>query len=314
MSLEAAIALVNAAPADPAPAPSTPTPSEPAPAPTEAPPSATPTTETPAAPAAPVDETAELMAKLEARKAERAAKQQPSEAAELRAKLAALEAKLSQQPAPATPDLATLVRQHGAVEALRMSGLDPLEFFEQFKVQARDPDAVRRTAAQRAEAERLAKLEEKIESIGKTDEQRRAEAQAQADRDAWTRYVGMVATPESGTPLLAKLPPEERVEQTQKTIAWLERNGHDLDAIDDLSLAKITESRMRQLRDLLAGTDPSVTATRVPAVTDGAEKTSPNASTTTLSNDLASQSTGRTAPLSEKERFKLAVQEVERGS
>lgn len=313
-NLQAAIDVVNAANAEPggstdAPATETTTTEAPAtPAATEAAP------KTEAAPA--VDETADLMAKLEARKAERVAKKQQggSEVAELRAQLAALESKLSQAPAP-TQDFAALVREHGHVEAVRRMGFDPLEFFDGFKNHARDPAAIKRQAEARAEAERLAKLEEKVEGIGKTREQQIAEAQVEADRQAWRNYVGMVDKAETGTPLLAKLPPEERIEETQRAISWLQRNDYDLDAIDDLGLAKITEQRLRKRQDLLAGTDASANATRTPAATDGAPKTtSPNTSATTLSNDLASQSTGRTVPMTEAQRLRAAIEVMEKMS
>lgn len=321
-NLQAAIDVVNAgmaaeAAAAPAPAP-TPEPStESAPASTDAPaaPDAAAPAPTPAAAPVVADETAELIAKLDARKAERSAKQTPDATARLEAKIAELEARLAQTPpAPSHPDFAALVRQHGEVEALRLVGIEPLEHFERFKVIAKDKEAFARRQAQQAEADRIAKLEEAQAKLGKTWEEQQA-ARAQAEEQAmWANYMRMTEAPESGTPLLAKLPPSERYERTQRKIASLtEQFGAEaMQEISDAQLAKLVEKDIRSLRDLLAGTDPGATTTHVPA-TDGA-RTQPSASPASLTNADAAQTTGNSSRrMTDKERLAAAIKVVEEG-
>lgn len=276
----------------------------PAPAPAAAPDQPAAPAPPPAAPAA--DDTADLIKQLETRKAERLARRPSTDTSALDAKIANLEATIARlEQHPSHPNFAQLVREHGEVEALRMVGIDPLEYFNRFKEVAKDPSVVRRKAQEKAEAERIAALEKKYEDLGKSQKER-----DEADREAslraqWNEYTRMVEKPESGTPLLAKLDPAERVRRTQDKIQWLHANDYDVSQIDDRSLAKLVEADMRRLRDLLAGTEASATMQHAPA-TDGVTTTTPT-SATTLSNDLASQSTGRTKPLSEKERFAAAV-------
>lgn len=297
-SQDAAIALLRGAsaevPATPAETAAPETPAA-APAPTPAP--------TPEA--APADDVAELISALEARAAQRASKQQPDAVAQLQAKIDALEARLAQPTAPAHPDFAALVREHGHVKAMEIVGLDPLEYFDKFKQVARDPAALDRARAQRAEADRLAKLEEQLGQQGKTLEQWKAEQAAKAEAAQWNAYVSMVADPSTGTPLLAKLPPADRVERTQRKIAQIhEQYGAEAAAqISDVQLAKLVERDIRSLRDLLAGIDPSATPTPQVPATDGARQPA----TATLSNDLASQASGQTRPLSEEERVDAAI-------
>lgn len=287
-------AQTDVAPAEPAATPAVPVPTEVAP------------------PAAPADDVSELWAKLEARKAERAAKQgaAPDVVSQLQAKIDALEAKLSHPPIHVPQDFPALVRQHGEVEAMRMVGIDPLEFFGRFKQVAKDPAAIQRQQNELEHANRMKELAEQQAKLGKTLEQREADDRAKADREMWNSYVRMVETPESGTPLLAKLPVLERVERTQKKIGWLQSNGYPLDEIDDTQLAKLVEKDLRSLKDLLAGTDAGATTTTHVPATDGAR---PPTSSATLSNDLASQTTGGERLLSEKERTAQAIAVLQRG-
>lgn len=288
-----AVALLRGASADPPAAPSE-----------------TPTTETPAAPPAPApepapeaapDDVAELISTLEARAAARAQKQQPDTAA-LLAKIESLEARLAQPPAPVHHDFAALVREHGHVKALEIVGLDPLEYFDKFKQVARDPAALDRARAQRAEADRLAKLEEQLGQQGKTLEQWQADQAAKAEAAQWNAYVSMAGTVD---PILAKIPKQEIVERTQRKIAQLhEQYGAEAAAqVSDVQLAKLVAKDYRSLRDLLAGIDPGAVPTpQVPAI-DGARQPA----TATLSNDLASQASGQTRPLNEEERVDAAI-------
>jgi len=285
-----AVALLRGANADPPVAPSEPTET----------PAAPPAPEAPAEAPAP-DDVAELITQLEARAAQRAAKQQPDTAA-LLAKIDALEARLAQPTAPVHHDFAALVREHGHVKALEIVGLDPLEYFDKFKQVARDPAALDRARAQRAEADRLAKLEEQLGKQGKTIEEWHAAEAAKAEAAQWSAYVSMVGTVD---PILAKLPRNDIVAATQRKIAQIhEQYGPEAAGqITDAQLAKLVAKDYRSLRDLLAGIEPSAVPTpQVPAI-DGARQPA----TATLSNDLASQASGQTRVLNEEERTEAAI-------
>lgn len=252
------------------------------------------------------DDVAELFAKLEARKAERAAKQgaAPDVVAQLQSQIAALEARLAQPPAHVPQDFPALVRQHGEVEAMRMVGIDPLEFFSRFKTVAKDPDSIRRQQAELEHANKLKEIGEAQAKQSQTLEQWQAQQKAEADRVAWNSYIRMVESPDTGTPLLAKLPVMERVERTQRKIAQLhEQYGEAAADVSDVDIARLVEKDIRSLRDLLAGTEASVKPPQVPT-TDGAKQPQIAAS---LTNDVASQSTGSERVLSEKERVAQAV-------
>ena len=297
-TIDAAVAAANAHAATEPSAPVAPV-ASPTPTPTETP-----------APAP--DDASDLLAKLEARKAERLARTQTQtpQPTHLDNKVAVLEAEIARlSRAPSAPDFPTLVRQHGHVEAMRMVGMDPLEYFHEFKEQAKDPTLFQRKQSAAAEQERLAKIERDFATYTKSEALRREQDEATATSQQWGDFVRMTSDPKAGTPLLAKLEPEERMKRTQAKIAWLQANDYDVDQIDDFSLAKIVEADMRKLRDLLAGTDASVSPTAIPP-TDGATTTP--ATATTLSNDLASQSTGRTQPMNEKQRLAAAISVMEK--
>lgn len=295
----AAVAILNAP--DPSPAPSEPVPGA-DPTPVEAAPVPVPA----AAPSpAPVDDVAELYAQLEARKAKRAAESggAPDVISKLQSEIAELRARVAQPPAHTPQDFPALVRQHGEVEAMRMVGIDPLEFFGRFKQVAKDPDSIRRQQAEIEHQNRLKEIAEKTDKLGQTLEQRVQAEQAEATRQQWNAYVKLVESPETATPLLAKLPVQERVERTQRMIAKIHQDyGPEVAGeINDVQLAKLVEKEIRSLRDLLAGTEASATTKAMPA-TDGA-KPQP----ASLTNDLASQSVGGTRQLSEKERLAAAI-------
>jgi hypothetical protein len=295
-NMQAAIAMLEAAGDSPAEAPAAPAPEAPA----EAAPPPT-TTETPPA-SAPADETAELIKLLDERKAKReqAPQSQAIDPAKLRAELR--QEILAELGTLRSPAFADLVREHGHVEALKRSGLDPLEFFHGVKEVAKDPGLVQRQKNEAALLERISQLEQKLEGQGKTWEQVQAEQKQRAEAEQWNAYVQHVASPESGTPLLGKLPPHERVKRTQETIAWLHENHYDVNQVDDGQLAKLTEGRLRQLRDLLAGTDAGAAQRTSVPTTDGAKQPA----TASLTNDLASQSTS-TRPMTERERIAAAT-------
>jgi hypothetical protein len=317
----AAVALLNTGGSEaPAPAPSpAPAPAEaPAPAPTEAPSDApaapAPTEPAPAAAPAvePVDEGAKLLADLEARRAARQSKQPPSEAAELRAQLAELQAKLN-APKSEAPDLKSLIREHGEVEGLRRYGIDPLEFFDGFRkrAQAQNPQlskAEQDAAAARAAAEAL---QSKYEADRKADLESRETSQKHAME---SQYLQLLKHPEAKFDVLHRMDASEALEATYKTIEWLDREGYDRSEINDYQLAKLVDKRERDRISRLTGNVPGAKTepTTVP-VTDGA-KTKPE-TPASLTNDLASQSTGTRSldELSDKERFRLAVQRLQQG-
>jgi len=329
-NVAAAVALLSApeAPSSaPAPAPaSEPAPApagEPAPAPTETAPAGEPAPAAAPAPAgepAPApDDTADLMQKLEARRAQRL-ERQAAPAADPVARIAQLEQEISalkQAPQRAAPtDFVALAREHGEVEALRRVGIDPLEFYNRFKEVARDTSGgvLERRRAAEAEAERLAKLEADVGGVRTllTEEQtRRQQVQQAAEAQAaWETYAGIVTREETKTPLLARLPTSKQQEHTQAKIAWLQRNNYDVDLVDDVSLARLVEKDLRDMRErLLAGTDAAPSSTKPPAATD-----KPNAQqgSTTLSNDVAATATGKRKPMTADERVREAIAVVER--
>lgn len=292
---------VDAPPADAPPAP-------------DAPP--TPPADAPVAP--PQDDTAELMAKLEERRARRMQQQAPA-ADDPAARIAKLEqeiAALRQAPPPRpVQDFAALLREHGEVEALRMIGVDPIEFYNRFKEVARDPASLERRRAEAAERERIAKLEEDLGTVRSTlteaQQRRQQEIEAENARQAWANYNSLIVKPETNTPLLARLPSHKQQEVTQQKIAWLTRNGYDVDLVDDVALARLVERDLRETREqLLAGTDAAASTTK-PAPTD--KPTSAQPGTTTLSNDVAATNSGKRKPMTADERLAAAISIVQRG-
>lgn len=295
-----AVALLDAPEAPSAPA--EPTPDSPdAPAPETTP-------EAPAAPVetpTPVDDEAKLIAELETRKQARQAKQAPNEVAQLRAELAELKA---QRSSPAL-DLKALIKEHGEIEGLRMYGLDPLEFYNGFaeKAKARQiplTKAEREAAAAREEAKQA---RESVETYKQTEQQRvHQEATAAKERT----YLGVVNEMVGALPTLAKLEPHERLQWTYATMENLDREGHDLVTMTDGELAKMTEIAARKYFGRFTGNDGSGAtppSTQVPT-TDGA-KTKP--APASLTNDLASQTTGQERDLTDSERRKLAIKMLE---
>lgn len=297
-----AVALLSApeapAPADPSPAPDAPAP--------DAPPE-----EAPAAPVeapAPVDDEAKLIAELETRKQARQAKQAPNEVAQLRAQLQELQAKLAAPQAPAL-DLKALIKEHGEIEGLRMYGLDPLEFYNGFaeKAKARQiplTKAEREAAAAREEAKQA---RESVEKYQQTEAQRlHQEATAAKERT----YLGVVDGMTEKLPFLSKMEPTERLQWTYSTMERLSNEGHDLETMTDGELATMTDIAARKYFSRFTGNDGSgatPTPTQVPT-TDGA-RTKPTPAS--LTNDLASQSTGQERDLTDAERRKLAIKMLE---
>lgn len=311
-NFEAAVAMLNAAPPDvPADAPAPDAPTTPAEAPAPDVP-ATPTTEAPAeAPVPVVDEDAALLADLEARKAARLAKAPPSnEVAELRAQLQALQARL-EQPAQSTPDLRTLVSQKGHIEALRAVGIDPLEFFGGFTREAKANNPELLTYKRTAE-EAKAKAEAAEKALQEREQRERQQAEARHQQETVAAYMRAVDAPDSGLKFLPKMDANERLDETFKTIAWLDEQGYDREHITDGQLAKLVDRRISERIARLAGTEPSVPPTpkTVPA-TDGAK--TPATPPASLTNDLAAQSTGRERPMTEKERLAAATRIMQTG-
>lgn len=318
-AFEAAVAMLNSAPAEPAP--STPVPDAPT-TPADAPTSDTPTP-TPAAPEAPapeaptpaVDADAQLLADLEARRAARQQKAPPPvdpTVAKLQQDLAEVKALLAK---PQTLDLKALIAEHGPVEGMRLYGLDPVDFFDQFRKAAKERDPAI-AAAQRAAEAAEAKAND-IATKYETAEQTRARREQEwADHQSEQRYHAVIESKDLGLKYLPKLTPDERMEATRKTAARLVKEERytvdDFNEMTDGELARLTERDYARHISRFTGTDPgaTTTTTTVPA-TDGA-KTKPPAS---LTNDLAAQSTGGRSldDLSDKERMNLAVRNLQQG-
>lgn len=316
----AAVALLNTGGAEaPAPASSpTPAPAEPssAPAPSEAPaepaPAAAPATEPAPAPEPVVDEGAKLLADLEARRAARQQKQPASDTQALLAKIAELEAKVN-APKSESPDLKALIAEHGEVEGLRRYGIDPLAFFDGFRKRAQQQNPALSKAEQDAAAARAAAeaLQSKYDADRKADAERH---EAATKHSMELQYLQLLKHPEAKFDVLHRMEPGEALEATYKTIEWLDREGYDRSELNDYQLAKLVDKRERDRIGRLTGNVPGAKPepTTVPA-TDGA-KTKPE-TPASLTNDLASQSTGTRSldELSDKERFRLAVQRLQQG-
>lgn len=299
---DAAVALLRGAnAAEPVAPAETPTEAKPEGA-TEAPPTA------PAVPpVVPPDDDAALLAELEARKAARVQRAAPDVVAQLQAKIDALEARLAQPPAHVPQDFPALVRQYGEVEAMRMVGIDPMEYFARFKTVAKDPSVLERQRAQQAEAERVQKLEQALEAQGKTLDQWKAEQQQREQAAQWSSYIDLAR---AADPILAKLPQQEIVNATHRKMAEIDAQyGVEVrQSLTDAQLAKLIAKDYRSLRDLLAGIDPGVSTTPQVPANDGARQPA----TATLSNDLASQASGQTRPLNEEERVEEAIKLLKR--
>ncbi len=318
-AFEAAVQMLNSAPAEPAPSPA-PTPDAPTP-PADAPPPVTPPApDAPAAPEKPApaaappaeDADAKLLADLEARRVARAAKQtqQPDVVAQLQRELAELKAKIAEP--RGTPDLRALIAEHGEVEGLRRYGIDPLEFFDGFRKQAKAKDPTLTAAQQEAAAAKAATdaLQKRYDDDQRTQQERQAAWSKQQSEAAYLRVTEDAGL---GLQFLPKMDPAERISRTYAEINKLAAQGHDLDAMTDGELARFVDMQVRAEIRRLTGTDPGATRTppTVPA-TDGATTKPPPAS---LTNDLASQSTGGRSldDMSDKERMHLAVARLQQG-
>lgn len=316
-AFEAAVAMLSkgtAAPVPEAPAP------EPAPAPSPAPEApAEPAPETPAAPAATPapaleDAEAKLRADLEARRVQRQQRQQqvdPNVAA-MQAKIEALEARLT---APQQANLQALIAEHGELEALRKLGVDPLQFFDGFRKHAQKEPAVSKAERTAAEAKQIAEANQK-----RLDEQQAAEQQRQ-QREQMSAveklYLESTSAPEweadPGLKLehLHKLPAQQRLEWTHKTIAhWRDGEGVDISHLTDRQLAKLTDMHFRdEVARHLTGTEAGSTTPQTMPTTDGAKtKQQPAAS---LTNAVASQVSGRERPMTDEELFAASVRVLE---
>ena len=302
-----------------APAPSTdPTPATEvapaAPAPAPADPVAAPTTEAkppePAAPPVVEDEVAKIKRELDERRAQREAQKQPDALTAIRAELAAAQAKIEAlTQMGGRPDLAVNMKARGAVQALRDAGVDPLEFFETFRKEAKDPGAFRaQTEVQRAAAELEALKKRLDEGDQRTAAQQQAAQMAQQER----AYIELTNNGETFAHL-SKLPPDKRIKRSLDKANELARAGHDPALIDDLTLARLVDADIRDELRLLTGTVPGVTTTTPAPVTDGAKPQPAKPPAASLTNDLASQSTGRDRQLSERERLAAAIAVMERG-
>lgn len=307
-SFEAAVAMIAAGePAEEAPT-EAPAP-EPAPKPAEpAKPEPTPT-EAPA-----LDEEAQLIADLEARKQARAAKQAPAptnEVAELRAQLQALQAKL-EAPQQA-PDLRALIREHGEVEALRRYGLDPLEFFDGFKKHAKttNPELHQyKTAAEKAAAEAAAARKAVEDHQRTTAERDQASAKAAMEK----AFIDLTEQADVGLQFLGKKPPAERLRLTYAKLDQLrdEIGPEEVQRLSDRQLAKLVDMDIRDEIRRLTGTDPGATTAKTVPATDGA-KPKPAIPPASLTNDLASQSTGGARLGTDEERRAAAIKILEQG-
>jgi hypothetical protein len=306
-SFEAAVAMIaagepaEAAPTE-APTPEAPAAAEPAkaePPPTEAP---------------PVDEEAQLIADLEARKQARAAKQAPApsnEVAELRAQLQALQAKL-EAPQQA-PDLRALIREHGEVEALRRYGLDPLEFFDGFKKHAKttNPELHQyKSAAEKAAAEAAAARKAVEDHQRTAAEREQAQAKASMERE----FLALTEQADMGLQFLGKMDPSERLRRTYAKIERLrdEIGPEEVQRLSDRQLAKLVDMDIRDEIRRLTGTDPGATTAKTVPATDGA-KPKPAIPPASLTNDLASQSTGGARLGTDEERRAAAIKILEQG-
>lgn len=294
-------------------APEAPTaPVEPATAPTPDVPTDAPATE-PApveAPVPVVDEEKALLADLEARRQARQQKQfvQPnSEVAELKAQLLELKQQLSTQSQP--KDLRALIAEHGEVEGLRRYGIDPLQFFDGFKKHAKgvDPNvgkALELATEAKAKADAIEKA--RGEETQTNDQRARIEAVRQTER----AFLRVTEDPATGLQFLGKMEPHARIARTYAKIEALQNDGYDTDHLSDHQLAKLVDADIRAEIQRLTGTDPGVTTTTTVPATDGAKKPA----TPALTNDLASQSTGKERILTERERHLLAVRMLETGA
>lgn len=299
---DAAVAAITGPDPEPTDAPtepaSAPTPDAPAPAAEPAPVEA---------PTPVVDEEKALLADLEARRQARQARQpqQPSsEVAELKAQLQALQAKFEQP-----KDLRQLIAQHGEVEGLRQYGIDPLEFFAGFRKIAKEKNPeifeYKRTAEEaKAKAEALEQREQ-------ARQQHEAERQRiDAVRASERAFLAVTDDPATKLEWLPKMEPAARLQRTYAKIDALQREGYDTDALTDHQLAKLVDMDVRDEIRRLTGTDPGAAPpTNVPK-TDGATAKPTPAS---LTNDLASQSTGGMRHGSEEERRAAAIRIIEQG-
>lgn len=306
---DAAVAMLSGAEA---PAES-PAPSEaPAPAPTtpaEAPAPDAPPPETPA-PAPQESEEQKLLADLEARKQARLAKPSDtsSEIAQLRAELQALK---SQTPQPTGADIAKLIAEHGEIEGLRKAGIDPLQFWEGFRKKALTNDPKLGSLEQQIKqlADENKALRERYETDTKTGQER---AQQEHAAQLQRAYLRTIDDPTTGLKHLPHLDAVERMEETERVFSWATRNEYDISHFTDAQLAKLVDSRIAERIARAGGTDAAAqkTTPNVP-VTDGAKPS--GTSPTSLTNDLASQSTGRDRVMSDMELRQAAIRVLEQG-
>lgn len=261
-----------------------------------------------------------LLADLEARRKAREARQpaqQGPDVAQLSAKIQELEQRLAQQPRHESADFRTLVAQHGPIEALRRSGYDPLEWHERLKAEAKNPSAANvERLREQAKAEAKAEAEAAARAVLENDARQRQQSYAEQSKRAMeAAFLQVTELPDAGLKYLHKLTPADRLRETYQTIADRNAAGYDVAHLTDHQLAKLVDmtiaERIARLTDALTPASAPKQPTNV-AVNDGPKTT--QAQPASLTNDLASQSTGRSRATTEKERLREATRIMMSGS
>ncbi len=317
-AFEAAVQMLakgDAPPPSPDPAPA-PVPEQPAaptttPAePTSVPPQEPPKTEPPPTPD---DGEAKLRADLEARRQQRQQRAPQVDVTTLQAKIEQLEQRLQGQP-QAQANLQALIAQHGEVEALRMVGIDPLQFFDGFKKHAQRTNP-QITAAERAALEAKAEAEALRKRLDERDAHEKQASQHHQQTAIERLYLESTKSAEwADDPALKleylhKMEPHERLRATHAEMERLANEGYDIQHLTDRQLAKLVDMTIRdQIRRLTGNDAGSTTQTTAPA-TDGQKPT--QATPAALTNAVAAEASGRERLLTEDERFAAAVRKIQ---
>jgi hypothetical protein len=248
-----------------------------------------------------VDDLAALRKTLDARQARRAEKTQ---AADLARQVQQLQAQLQAQKSRGGPDPVALLRQN-PIEGLRALGVDPIEFYGQFKDAAIDPSAHK----QKTQAEQIAAKIEGLEQKLQAEAQAREEAATQARVDQAKRLYVQHTDDKTKYPYLSQLDPEERLEMGIDAARALTQAGHG--NVGDDVLARYAELKLKRTIERFRPAEAGTTnPTKAPGdgAADNAPKAKPPAS---LSNQIAAQSSGSKKHLTEQERWEASIRAME---